>query len=69
MSTPDDPDQEVSLLQFASLVLDLVSQAVRAGKTNPWFADNKNANLNATIRLVAGWTQMTDEDVSLLTDE
>jgi hypothetical protein len=64
VSTADDPDQEVSVLQFASLIFDLLSQAVRGGRTKSWFVESNNTHIASIIELIPGWIQMTDEDVS-----
>lgn len=64
-STPDDPDQEISLPNFASNMIDFLSQAVSGGRARSWFTDNDHVYVGACVRVVAGWTQMTDEDVRI----
>jgi hypothetical protein len=65
VSTPDEPDQEVSLPNFASNMIDFLSQAVGGSRVRSWFTDNDYASIGACVRVVAGWTQMTDEDVRI----
>jgi len=46
-------------------MIDFVSQAVNGGRVRSWFTDNDHASIEACVRMVAGWTQMTDEDVRI----
>lgn len=61
VTTPDDPDQDISLPILAASIQDLLSQIARGKRAKEWYGDE--ANLRACVRAIAGWTQMTEEDV------
>ncbi|KAF8314424.1 ARM repeat-containing protein [Clavulina sp. PMI_390] len=61
-TSPDDPDQQISLPIFASSIFDLLSQASRGKRVPAWFSDNDYATVGACVTAVAGWTQMTEDD-------
>ncbi|KAF9516008.1 hypothetical protein BS47DRAFT_1371853 [Hydnum rufescens UP504] len=61
VTTADDPDQEISLPILAASIQDLLSQVARAKRAKDWFEDK--ANLKACVHVLAGWTQMTGEDL------
>lgn len=46
-------------------MIDLLSQAVSGGRVRSWFTDNDYESIGACVRVVAGWTQITDEDVRI----
>ncbi|KAH7338870.1 ARM repeat-containing protein [Rhizoctonia solani] len=57
----DDPDQQVSLTNLASALLDYVGSATRTSVGRSWFESTDGA-LQSYIEMVAGWSQMTEED-------
>lgn len=61
MTSSDDPDQDVSLTNLASALLDYVGSAVRTSVGRSWFETTDGA-LRSYIEMVAGWSQMTEED-------
>ena len=63
VTTTDDPDQEISLAILAASIQDLLSQVARAKRAKEWYGDQ--ANIRACVRAIAGWTQMTEEDVRI----
>ncbi|EUC67058.1 importin [Rhizoctonia solani AG-3 Rhs1AP] len=60
-TSSDDPDQQVSLTNLASSLLDYVGGAVRTSVGRSWFESTDGA-LQSYIEMVAGWSQMTEED-------
>ncbi|CUA67452.1 Importin-9 [Rhizoctonia solani] len=60
-TSSDDPDQQVSLANLASSLLDYVGSAVRTSVGRSWFESTDGA-LQNYIEMVAGWSQMTEED-------
>ncbi|CAE6421477.1 unnamed protein product [Rhizoctonia solani] len=60
-TSSDDPDQQVSLTNLASSLLDYVGSAVRTSVGRSWFESTDGA-LQNYIEVVAGWSQMTQED-------
>ncbi|KAL5640264.1 hypothetical protein ACGC1H_007512 [Rhizoctonia solani] len=60
-TSSDDPDQQVSLTNLASSLLDYVGSAVRTSVGRSWFESTDGA-LQNYIEMVAGWSQMTEED-------
>ncbi|KAG8689246.1 hypothetical protein FRC11_003586, partial [Ceratobasidium sp. 423] len=60
-TSSDDPDQQVSLTNLASSLLDYVGSAVRTSAGRSWFESTDGA-LQNYIEMVAGWSQMTEED-------
>jgi hypothetical protein len=64
-SSNDDPDQQVSLTNLASSLLDYVGSAARTSAGRLWF-EGTEGPLQSYIEMVAGWAQMTEEDVSSL---
>ncbi|CAE7208239.1 unnamed protein product [Rhizoctonia solani] len=60
-TSSDDPDQQVSLTNLASSLLDYVGGAVRTSAGRSWF-ETTNGALQGYIEMVAGWSQMTEED-------
>ncbi|KAJ1302683.1 hypothetical protein OPQ81_002999 [Rhizoctonia solani] len=60
-TSSDDPDQQVSLTNLASSLLDYVGSAVRTSAGRSWFETTEGA-LQNYIEMVAGWSQMTEED-------
>jgi len=67
-SSPDDPDQDISLSSLASSMLDFLSQAMLAGRASSWFTENSEVAMEACIRAASSWSQMTEEDVRLQTN-
>ncbi|CAE6414438.1 unnamed protein product [Rhizoctonia solani] len=57
----DDPDQQVSLTNLTSALLDYVGSAARTSVGRSWFEGTDGA-LQNYIEMVAGWSQMTEED-------
>ncbi|CAE6488834.1 unnamed protein product [Rhizoctonia solani] len=60
-TSSDDPDQQVSLTSLASSLLDYVGSAVRTSVGRSWF-ESTDGVLQGYIEMVAGWSQMTEED-------
>lgn len=61
----DDPDQQVSLTNLASALLDYVGGAARTSVGRSWFEGTEGA-LRDYIEMVVGWSQMTGDDVSVV---
>lgn len=62
-TSSDDLDQQVSLTHLASSLLDFVGSAARTAAGRSWFEGTAGV-LQNYIEMVAGWSQMTEEDVS-----
>ncbi|KAF8753686.1 ARM repeat-containing protein [Rhizoctonia solani] len=60
-ASSDDPDQQASLTNLASSLLDYVGSAVRTSAGRSWFETTDRA-LQNYIEAVAGWSQMTQDD-------
>lgn len=60
-TSSDDLDQQVSLTHLASSLLDFVGSAARTAAGRSWFEGTAGV-LQNYIEMVAGWSQMTEED-------
>jgi hypothetical protein len=56
-------DGNIDLQQLICPILDFVSAVSRGGKAKEWF---QKENMDALISMVFSYSQMTDEDVSLV---